>query len=141
MDVRIEFYPDYSQDMEKDSSKGPVRRELEDLKKLYPTVFAMVKTIFTNLENGESSIEELVKTEIFGKLSNTNGCTLWEFRIPPKGRSGVFRAYCSKNEEDAGGEKKLVITIYSAEIKKNFKAKADPEKINQACQRYKTHHQ
>lgn len=31
--------------MEKDSSKGPVRRELEDLKKLYPTVFAMVKTI------------------------------------------------------------------------------------------------
>ncbi len=25
--------------------------------------------------------------------------------------------------------------------KNNFNAKADPEKINQACQRYKTHHQ
>lgn len=131
--MEIRYYKQYEQNMERATEKGPVRKVLEDLAKTYPKTFALVKTIFDGLVNGETDLETLKENDQFGKFK---GNQLWEFRIPPKGKKGVFRGYCSIETILDNNEEKQIICLYSAEIKKNFKAEADHEKIDQAIQRY-----
>lgn len=134
--MKILFYPDYTQGISKEDHKGPARKVLEQLRNKYPMVFSLVENTFNSIEDGSTTLDQLTEQKRFLPLKGIPE-PLYEFRIPPKGRSGVFRAYCAiietKNED---GFMEKSICIYSAEIKKNYKAEADKSKIDDAQTRY-----
>lgn len=140
--MRVLCHPDYDAGLLVTDAKGQVRKVLKELLPDRAETYSLVKTVFTNLENDKTNLAVLRDNEQYGTLKGTR---LDEFRIPPKGKNGVFRAYCKvfkaeklkllwKDKEcikELAGTEEVVI-IFSAEVKKSFKKEADKEKINQA---------
>lgn len=140
--MKVLCHPDYDAGLLVTDAKGQVRKVLKELLPDRAGTYSLVKTVFTNLENDKTSLAVLRDNKQYGDLKGTK---LDEFRIPPKGTNGVFRAYCKvfntkqlkliwKDKEciqELENTEEVVI-IFSAEVKKNFKKEADKEKIKQA---------
>lgn len=140
--MKVLCHPDYDARLLVTDAKGQVRKVLKELLPDRAGTYSLVKTVFINLENDKTNLAVLRDNEQYGTLKGTK---LDEFRIPPKGKNGVFRAYCKvykakdlkliwKGKEcikDLADTEDVVI-IFSAEIKKSFKKEADKEKIKEA---------
>lgn len=139
--MEVVCYPDGTDPLS-DSLKRSLKKAFVNLKTSYPQTYSLVENVINQLRNGKTTIATLRNSE---KYSNLKGSTLDELRIPPNGRSGVFRGYCSiikagvlkekwswcQTISDLGNEDDVLV-LFTAEVKKNFTRKADSQKINQA---------
>lgn len=118
--MRIIYYPEGSE------STGPVRKLIKQLKKNRPDLFALTQSTLQRVER-ELDLESLISQEQVAPIHSKK--PIYEFRIPPKKPGGVVRLYFCYKKDDPN-----TIVILSGELKK--RTRSDPEKINQAKQRY-----
>lgn len=137
----VKYFPEYKSDLD---SAGATKKVIKELNKKYPKIYSLVSKTFKELDSGELTIQELIDDEWFGTIDG-----LWEFRIPPNHKKGVFRAYCDRkngaeakkvlaslghNVDDINDEDEVIL-IYSSEIKKNFNPKPNAKILKNAKDR------
>ena len=127
-EMTVVFYKDLTNE---EKGSGPMARFFKALRKERPPqLWSLVKETIEDVRKA-SDLKALERLGWVEKMPKTK-CRLYEFRIPPNRQKGVVRMYFGYSEKDP-----QKIIILSAEIKKNGRKKADPEKISQAEARYK----
>lgn len=130
--MNIRNYPD-NEYKENGDGSGPINRFFKNLKKKNPALWAMTRVTLKKAKK-EKDLQFFIGNQQVSRLTGVSE-PLWEFKIPPKNKSGgVVRLYFAYDPDNP-----TTIMIFSAEIKTG--KNADTAKIKQAEKRYReTYH-